>query len=80
MKEEKNKLAREVLTTKLNELAGICFAKWLMRQKDDETKKTAEAIDFFNSMFSGGYDEKDYMKPELDQISELLTALKKLSK
>lgn len=69
------KLAREVLSVKLQELGGLLFSRWVTEQ-DPELKKQAEAFDFFGQVLNGEIKE-DY-QPELDQALEIISALKLL--
>jgi hypothetical protein len=78
----KNKLAREVLTKKLQELGGIAFARWLIEVQGGKEKKTAEAMEFFTNMFEGKLtkEENEYLEPYLKDMREIVKSLEELSK
>lgn len=73
MKHEK---AIKVLGEELNKLGGAVFARYLAT-KSDEVLKTVESAEFLQRLFEGklSQDEKEYLKPYLDPMWDISTAI-----
>jgi hypothetical protein len=80
MKKKMYKRAIDYLTQELVKLGGAVFARYIM-QKNDESRKTVESLEFMNRLFSGDFktEEKDYLKEYLEPLWEINSAINKLN-